>query len=360
MNLIITAGGTGGHIYPALSIIDKFKEKEKDLNVLYIGTHNRMEKDIVPSLGIRYESLEIYGFSKTDIIRDFKNIYLIKKAKDKCLKIMKEFKPDIVIGVGGYVTYPVLSAARSLGIKTFIHEQNSIPGKSNIVLSKKVDLVGVSFENSKSYFKKAKKVVYTGNPCGDRALNAPKLDKTTLGFKKTKKLVTIVAGSLGSSTFNNILKEFLLSIEKEDYQVLYITGKSYYDNFIKDVEFPNNVIIKPYMENLTGLMKDTDLFISRAGAGAITESLALCLPTIFVPSPYVANNHQYYNALEIKNKKAALLIEEKDLNARKLNKEINSLFTNKEKYSNLKEHIKKMDITKSADIIYNEIKDLIK
>ncbi|MBO5095841.1 MAG: undecaprenyldiphospho-muramoylpentapeptide beta-N-acetylglucosaminyltransferase [Bacilli bacterium] len=360
MNLIITAGGTGGHIYPALSIIDKFKEKEKDLNVLYIGTHNRMEKDIVPSLGIRYESLEIYGFSKTDIIRDFKNIYLIKKAKDKCLKIMKEFKPDIVIGVGGYVTYPVLSAARSLGIKTFIHEQNSIPGKSNIVLSKKVDLVGVSFENSKSYFKKAKKVVYTGNPCGDRALNAPKLDKTTLGFKKTKKLVTIVAGSLGSSTFNNILKEFLLSIEKEDYQVLYITGKSYYDNFIKDIEFPNNVIIKPYMENLTGLMKDTDLFISRAGAGAITESLALCLPTIFVPSPYVANNHQYYNALEIKNKKAALLIEEKDLNARKLNKEINSLFTNKEKYSNLKEHIKKMDITKSADIIYNEIKDLIK
>ncbi len=359
MNLIITAGGTGGHIYPALSIIEKFKEKEKNLNVLYIGTHNRMEKDIVPPLGIKYESIEIYGFSKTDILRDFKNIYLIKKAKDKCKQIIKEFKPDIVIGVGGYVTYPVLSAAKSLGIKTFIHEQNSIPGKSNIALAKKVDLVGVSFEKSKGYFKNAKKIVYTGNPCGDRALNAIKVDKTNLGFKKNKKLVTIVAGSLGSSTFNNIMKEFLLSIENEDYQVLYITGKNYYDSFIKDVIFPKNVIVKPYMENLTGLMKDTDLFISRAGAGAITESLALELPTIFIPSPYVANNHQYYNALEIKEKKAALLILEKDLNTHKLKKEINSLFTNKEKYSRLKEHIKKMNITKSADIIYNEIKDLI-
>ena len=359
MNLIITAGGTGGHIYPALSIIDKFKEKEKNLNVLYIGTHNRMEKDIVPSLGIKYESLEIYGFSKTDILRDLKNIYLIKKAKDKCIKIMKEFKPDIVIGVGGYVTYPVISAAKSLGIKTFIHEQNSIPGKSNIALSKKVDLIGVSFDESRKYFKKAKKVVYTGNPCGDRALNAEKIDKTTLEFNKNKKLVTIVAGSLGSTTFNKIMKDYLLSLEKEDYQVLYVTGKSYYDSFIANTKFPKNVIIKPYLENLTGIMKDTDLFVSRAGAGAITESLALELPTIFVPSPYVANNHQYYNALEIKNKKAALLIEEKDLSKETLKKEINTLFTNKEKYSRLKQHIKKMNITKSADIIYNEIKDLI-
>lgn len=360
MNLIITAGGTGGHIYPALSIIDKFKEKEKDLNVIYIGTHNRMEKDIVPNLGIKYVDIEIYGFSKTQIFRDFKNIYLIKKAKDKCLKIMKEFKPDIVIGVGGYVTYPVLSAAKKLGIKTFIHEQNSVPGKSNVMLSKKIDLVGISFEKSRPYFKKAKKVVYTGNPCKDRALKAKKISKTTLGFKKEKKLVTIVAGSLGSSTFNNIMKEFLLNVRKENYQVLYITGKSYYDNFIKDAKFPENVIVKPYMDNLTGIMKDTDIFVSRAGAGAITESLALEIPTIFIPSPYVANNHQYYNALEIKEDNAALLIEEKDLNANILKKEINKLFQNELEYSKLKEQIKKYNKINSADTIYNEIKDLIK
>ena len=136
MKVIISAGGTGGHIYPALAIVKKIKEKEPNSDILYIGTHNRMEKDIVPKENIKYESIEIYGFSKTMIKRDIQNIGLILKAEKKCLKIMKEFKPDIVIGVGGYVTFPVLRAARKLKIKTFIHEQNSIPGKSNKVLSK--------------------------------------------------------------------------------------------------------------------------------------------------------------------------------------------------------------------------------
>ena len=143
MKIIVSAGGTGGHIYPALAIIKKFQEMEKDLEVIYIGTHNRMEKEIVPKMGIKYIDLEIYGFSKTNILRDIKNISLIKKAMNKCLKIMKEFKPDIVIGCGGYVTYPVIKAAKKLNIKTFIHEQNSIPGKSNVYLSKFVDLVGI-------------------------------------------------------------------------------------------------------------------------------------------------------------------------------------------------------------------------
>ena len=158
MKIIVSAGGTGGHIYPALAIVKKFQERESNLEVLYIGTHNRMEKDIVPKMNIRYEALEIYGFSKTNIARDFKNIFLINKSINKCIKIMKEFKPDVVIGCGGYVTYPVIKAAKKLGIKTFIHEQNSIPGKSNIHLSKLVDLVGISFKNSENYFKNAKKV----------------------------------------------------------------------------------------------------------------------------------------------------------------------------------------------------------
>ena len=131
MKIIVSAGGTGGHIYPALAIINKFKEKEKDLEVLYIGTHNRMEKDLIPQRGIKYESIEIYGFSKKDILLDIKNIFLINKAYKKCLNIMKEFKPDLVLGIGGYVTFPVIKAANKLGIKTFIHEQNSISGKTN-------------------------------------------------------------------------------------------------------------------------------------------------------------------------------------------------------------------------------------
>ena len=136
MRVVVTAGGTGGHIYPALAILKKIKDEEKDFQCIYIGTHNRMEKDIVPNEGYKYEALEIYGFSKKDIIRDIKNISLINKAYKRSLKILKEFKPDVVLGFGGYVTYPVIKAAKKLGIKTFIHEQNSIPGKSNKMLSK--------------------------------------------------------------------------------------------------------------------------------------------------------------------------------------------------------------------------------
>ena len=359
MRIIVSAGGTGGHIYPALAIIEKFRQKEKNLEVLYIGTHNRMEKDIVPARGIKYEAIEIYGFSKTNIKRDIKNIFLINKAYKKCLNIMKDFKPDVVIGVGGYVTYPVIKAANKLGIKTFIHEQNSIPGKSNIALSKKVDLIGVSFEGSSKYFKGAN-VLYTGNPCGEAALSAKEITKSSLKLNPKKKLVLVVAGSLGSATLNTAFKEFLKKVSKKDYEVLYITGNSYYDEFIKNEIFPKNVKVLPYLDNLVGIMKNTDLMITRAGASTMSEILSLEVPAIFIPSPYVANNHQYYNALEIKNKKAALMIEEKDLNSDSLIKEIDNIINDPKKYNELKTNIKKLGMNNSSEIIYSAIKDMIK
>ncbi len=360
MKLVVSAGGTGGHIYPALAIIEKFKEKEKDLEVIYIGTHNRMEKDIIPSYNIKYESLEIYGFSKKNIKRDFKNVFLIKKAYKKCLKIMKKFKPDIVIGVGGYVTFPVIKAAHKLKIKTFIHEQNSIPGKSNLVLSRYASLVGVSFEDSAKYFNRAKKVIYTGNPCGTRALNAPSLSPKKLGFNGHSKLVVVVAGSLGSSTLNEKLKEFLHLCENVKFQVLYITGEAHYEEFVANEEFPDNVIVMPYLENLVGLLKNADLLVTRAGAGVLTESLALALPAIFIPSPYVAGNHQYHNAIELKRKEAGYMLEEKDLNSKVLIALINNILYDKEKYYEIKHNISELNVVNSADIIYDEIKDLIK
>lgn len=360
MKIIVSAGGTGGHIYPALAIIKKFQEKEKDLDVLYIGTHDRMEKDIVPKMGIKYEAIEIYGFSKTKILRDIKDIFLISKAIKKCKKIMEEFKPDVVIGVGGYVTYPVIRAAHKLGIKTFIHEQNSVAGKSNITLAKYVDLVGVSFKNSKDYFKTARKVVYTGNPCGENALDLPKISKTTLGFKENDKLIIVVAGSLGSSTFNEKFKAFLQIVGDEAYKILYVTGKSYYDSFVKDVKFPKNVKIVPYFDNLAGLMKDAYLVISRAGASTISEILALKVPSILIPSPYVANNHQYYNALDLVNMKVANLIEEKNLSSDLLQVEINELVNNTNKYQELKKNLEKLSTKEASTIIYESIKDLIK
>ena len=310
VKIIVSAAGTGGHIYPALAIIDKFKEKEKDLEVLYIGTHNRMEKDIVPKRNIPYESIEIYGFSKTNILRDIKNIFLIIKAKNKCLKIMKKMKPDLVLGIGGYVTYPVISAAHKLGIKTFIHEQNSIPGKSNLSLQKKVDLIGVSFRETEDKFTKAKgKVFYSGNPCGEKAIATPPISKEKFGLDPKKKLVVIVAGSLGSSTINNKMVDFLHKAKDANYEILYITGKNLYDDFVKENKFSSNVKVVPYVDGLPALLKNTDLIVTRAGASTMSEILSLNLPAIFIPSPYVANNHQYYNALTLKNNNAGELIE---------------------------------------------------
>ncbi len=360
MNIVISAGGTGGHIYPAIAIINKFKEKDKKTNILYIGTHNRMEKDLIPQLGIRYEELEIYGFSTKLIGRDIKNIFLIKKAQKKCQKLFQDFKPDVVIGAGGYVTMPVLSTAFKMKIPVVIHEQNSVPGKTNRYLASKANLVCVSYETSKQYFKKAPKVVYTGNPCGENALKGPKLTKESLGLAKDKKLVLIVSGSLGSNTINSFFKKVLSRVDDSaNYEVLYITGKAYYEEFSKDTTFSKNVKIIPYLDNMAGLLHCVDLIISRAGAGTLAEILATQIPSIIIPSPYVANNHQYYNALDLKNKKVSIMIEEKDLDDKKMYELITALLKENETYKQMQENLRDINMKNSSDIIYNEIKKVI-
>ena len=356
MKIIVSAGGTGGHIYPALGIINKFKEKDKDLEVLYIGTHNRMEKDIIPKYGIKYIPLEIYGLSKTNILRDIKNIFLIQKAKKQVKEIMESFKPDIVIGVGGYVTYPVISVAKELGIKTFIHEQNSIPGKTNRTLAKNVDLVGVSFKNSIKYFSKAKKVIYTGNPCGSDALTKKEITKESFGIKSDSKLILIVNGSLGSESINKIFKNFLQIVDNK-YEYLYVTGKNYYQDFIKNINFPSNVHIVPYIDGMGGLLRNTDLIISRSGASTISEILAIKTPSILIPSPYVANNHQYYNALDLVNLHVSIMLEEKNLTCDNLIMTIQNIME-PNKYQEIKNNLNKLKMDSSSDIIYEEIRKM--
>lgn len=357
MRVIVTAGGTGGHIYPALAMIDKIKSMEPNSEFIYIGTTNRMEKDIVPSLGIKYVGIEMYGLTK-NIIKDIKVMFLMNKNIKIIKNIIEEFKPDIVLGFGGYVTYPVIKAAKSMGIKTFIHEQNSIPGKSNKMLARLSDKIGVSFEGSKNYFDDSK-VVFTGNPCSERALNQEVISKTKYGLHKSKKFVLMVQGSLGSRSVNNKMKEFLSSIDDETYEVLYITGKSSYEEFKKN-KFSKNVFIEPYIENLSGLMKDADLIVSRAGASSLSEIIALKKLAIIIPSPYVANNHQFFNALELANNRASVMIEEDALNSKVLKREINKILTDTEMQINMKLNLGKMSKNNSSEIIYNVIKDLIK
>lgn len=357
MKVIITAGGTGGHIYPAIAIIEKIKEKEPNSEFIYIGTTNRMEKDIIPAMGIKYIGIEMMGLSK-NILKDIKVACLVLSNISKCKDIIKGFKPDVVLGIGGYVSYPVLKAAKGLHVKTFIHEQNSIPGKSNKMLGKLADKIGVSFASSAHYFDE-KKVVFTGNPCSERALTTPRISKEKFGLHKDKKFVLMVQGSLGSTSVNDKMKEFLSTIDDTDYEVIYITGKASYDDFIKN-KFSKNVFVKPYIENLAGLIKEADLVISRAGASSISEIIALDKMSILIPSPYVANNHQYYNALDVVNSGASVMIEETNLNSTILKENIDKLLHDAKVQTEMKSKIKEMQKNNSSTIIYDTLKDLIK
>lgn len=357
MRVVISAGGTGGHIYPALAIINKIKEKEPNSEFLYIGTHNRMEKDIVPKYGIPFKTVEIYGFNRKQIFKNFKTIKCLLTAKSKCKKMIKEFNPDIVIGVGGYVTVPVIMAAHSLKIKTFIHEQNSIAGKANLWLSKFVDLICVSFKSSIKEFPKDK-TIFTGNPCMEDAVKKEAMDKKELGLDRNKKLVLFVMGSLGSSKVNEFLVKTMNLFNNKKYEILYVTGKNDYDNIIKN-KFPSNVKVVPYIENMTRIMKNTDLIVTRSGASTLSEIIVLNLPSILIPSPYVPNNHQYVNAMDLVNENAGILIEEKDLDSKKLVDQIDNLLNNEKKLKEIKNNLNNLKVDGSATIIYNNIKKII-
>ena len=356
MRVIISAGGTGGHIYPALAIINKIKDMEPNSEFLYIGTHNRMEKDIIPNYNIPFKTIEIYGFNRKKLLKNFKTIYCFIKSYKACKKIIKEFNPDIVIGVGGYVTAPVIYTAHKLGYKTFIHEQNSIPGASNKFLSRYVDRIGVSLKNSLNSFPR-NKVIFTGNPCSENAIKVKSASKSEFALANSKKLVLIVMGSLGASKINEYLINHLKDFKNKEYELLVVTGKQDYDKF-KNIKF-KNIKIVPYIENMTRIMKKTDLMVSRAGASTLSEIIALNIPSILIPSPYVPNNHQLKNALDLVNNKAGILIEEKDLKDNILEKEIDNIFKDNKQYDIIKKNLDDFKVDNSATIIYNEIKKLV-
>lgn len=281
----------------------------------------------------------------------------IKKQVNKASKVIKNFNPDVVIGVGGYITAPVLYAAHKLNYKIVIHEQNSIPGLSNKFLARFADKIFVSLPGSVKYFNK-EKVVYTGNPRSEEIIDTKVVNREKLGFVKDKKLVIIVMGSLGSITMTKKIKELISGFNDKNYQVLVITGKNYYDDY-RDIKVNSNVKIVPFMDNLIGLMKDADLIVSRAGASTIAEITAIGLPAILVPSPYVAHNHQYMNAKELEDNFACKIISEEDFSKETLIKEIDTLFNNKDLYRKMHEESKKIGVTDSATRIYNEIRKLV-
>ena len=356
MKVIISAGGTGGHIYPALAIINKIKKQEPDSEFLYIGTHDRIEKDIVPKYNIPFKQIEIYGFNRKKIFKNFKTLNSLIKANKEVKKIIKEFNPDIVIGVGGYVTVPVIKQAKKLGYKTFIHEQNSVPGKANTYLSNYADMIGISFPSSKQYFPK-NKVVLTGNPCSEDAINTIPCEKKEFNLSD-KPLVLFVMGSLGASKVNDFLIKTMSLFNNKEYEILYVTGRNDYDK-IKQLNFPKNVKVVPYVDKMTRIMKKTDIMVTRAGASTLSEIIALKIPSIIIPSPYVTNNHQYKNALDLVKAEAALMIEEKDLKGDIIVRTLDKLLKDKKILETMKQNLAKLQVSDSATIIYDNIKKLI-
>ena len=358
MRVVIAAGGTGGHIYPAIAIINKIKEKEKDSEFLYIGTTDRMEKNIIPGLGIPFVGIEMVGLNRKNLFKNFEVLKKFKNAIDKAYVEIEKFRPDVVIGAGGYITAPVLYAAHKLKVPTLIHEQNSIPGLSNKFIGKFADKICVSLPNSLNLFPK-KKVVYTGNPRSEEIINVKKKSKADLGFDKDKKLVVVVMGSLGSITMTTKIKELIPGFNNKYYQVLVITGKNYYDDY-KELKVSDNVKIVPFMEDLINLLKDSDLIVSRAGASTIAEITAIGLPAILVPSPYVTNNHQYKNAKELEDIGACKIVSEEEFSKDKIINEIDKLFDNIDLYNEMSNKSRSLGIDDSSTRIYEEIRKIIR
>ena len=357
MKVVVTAGGTGGHIYPALAIINKIKEKEEGSTFLYIGTHNRMEKDIIPKYGIPFKSIEIYGFNRKNPLKNIKTIRSFLRSLKEIKKYLKEFKPDIVVGVGGYVTGPVIYMAHRLGYKTFIHEQNSSPGKANRFLSKYADGIGISFPSSIKYFPEYK-TTFTGNPCSEEAINAKSITKQELGLDPKKRCILCVMGSLGSMKINDFLVKTMSLFKNKEYQIVFVTGKNYEEE-MKKYTFPTNVKVVPYIENMPGFMKNVDLMISRAGASTLSEIIALKVPSILIPSPYVPDNHQLKNAMDLVKKNAAVLLEEKDLKGDILVRKVDDFMESPTLLKETKENLGKLQKMDSATKIVEQLKEIV-
>lgn len=332
MKIAIVAGGTGGHVYPALTLAEALQKRGDE--ILFIGSSTRMEKDLVPQKGFKFIGLDVDIFAG-GLFNKLNSLRTINKAKKECESLLKGY--DLAIGFGNYISVPVILAAKKLGLKTVIHEQNSYAGKANKMLDKKVDLVIGSYKENLKQFKNRKTMIL-GNPQSAKALTLEKDNKVikSLGLDPKKKTVVIFMGSLGSQTVNKVILDYF-KLTNGDYQIIYATGKQNYEYVVNN--FEQKDYIKCF-ESIDGaaVMKNSSLLVCRAGATTIAEITAMGMPAILIPSPYVPNNHQYLNAKSLVDNDAALMLEEKDLTAEQLNEMINGIINDGPKLNSLGNH----------------------
>lgn len=329
MRVIVTGGGTGGHIYPAIAIADKIKEMEPDSEILYIGNDVGLEKELVPKAGYPIELVTAMWLDRSHILRIFETGWGVVKGTMESKRIMKRFKPDVVIGTGGYVCVPVLLAGHRYGARTYLHEQNAYPGVANKTLERYVKHIFLGFPDARKYFKEPEKLIDTGNPVRRSFFQLTKAEaRRKLGFPQDAFIILSFGGSLGAEKINEVAFDLMEAVNgQEKVMMIYGTGKVYYEEVLKKaadkgISIAQNILVKDYIDPMEQYLAACDVVISRSGALSVAETTVCGRASILVPSPNVTGNHQYYNAKAVADKGGAVLIEEKDLTSELLIREV--------------------------------------
>lgn len=370
MKILFAAGGTAGHINPALAVASYIRETEKDAQILFVGTADHMESRLVPEAGFDFKTIEISGFKRSfspkAISHNIKTVFKILKSSGESKKIINAFKPDVAVGFGGYVSGPVLQTAVKMGIPTCIHEQNAFPGITNKTLAKEVDKVMLTVEDAKKHLEPKGEVVVTGLPVRGELLAADKaMARAELGIPDDKYLVLSFGGSLGARPLNEAMFNILLSsAESGKYFHIHSVGTNGVEFLEKFAQHgftdgkKGTVEVRQYIDNMDVCMAAADLVIGRAGASSLSEIEAMGKASVLIPSPYVAENHQYHNAMALVNRNAGFVIEEKDLTSQSLSDKIDELLSDSEKLKAVEHNAKAMAITDSRERIASIILSL--
>lgn len=359
MRVILTGGGTGGHIYPAIAIGQKIRDENPDAEIIYVGIKNGPEEKIAEKNGYKFIDIDAMGIPRKINKRFFKALVKNLKGFKEAKKIIKDFKPDIVIGTGGYVCAPILYKASKKKIPAIVHESNSYPGMASKFLSKKVDRVLISYEEAAKHFKRQDNIVVTGNPVRNNFnLTYTYEDLKKLGIDKNIPVVFSFGGSNGSFALNKAVKELSENLNGQFY-LLHQTGARYYDSFLEEIKENKYLKVFKYIDNIDLFYGVSDLVIASSGAMSLAEISSVGRPSILIPKAYTTENHQEFNARTYVEKGASLMILEKDLNGSLLMSEIMSIINDKEKMKKMGDEAHKLADNKALDKVYEQIKELV-
>ncbi len=365
LRIIVSGGGTGGHIYPAMALIKRLQERDMIESVLYVGTEKGLESKIVTREGIDFKTIKISGFKRKLTLENIKVLQMFLASISRSKKIIRDFKPDIVVGTGGYVSSAVVYAAHQMHIPTVIHEQNTIAGITNKFLGHFVDKIAIAFTQAENQFSEKKKIVFTGNPRAQEAANIERNDRLKdVDLDPSKSTVLIFGGSRGAEPINKAVIGALEQFSQADFQVLFVTGRVHYDSVIKRIDPKylklDKISVKPYIDNMPEILPDLTMIVGRSGATSIAEITALGIPAIFIPSPYVTHDHQTVNANSVAENGAAKVLVEKELTADKLFTTISDIMTDPQELSKMSKASKENGVPDASDKLIQVLLDLVK